>query len=798
MKYIIISTFLLLMSSLTYSQTYQGVVNDSENQFIAYANVIAQNSKGKLINGVITNEEGKFEILVNTNESFTIKVSFIGYETWKKVIISNNSTNLGIVTLQESENKLTEVIITSKKPIIERKAGKLIFNLKNSVASNGLNAMEALKFAPKIDPTSDGIKMIGKSSLAVMVNSRLLNLDGQSLDSYLKSLRSENIEKIEIITNPPARFDASGNSGMINIILKKNTNIGFDGSVTATYVQRSYPGFMPSTYLKYSTDKMLIALNLFADSEAKRSESSNEFLYSSQRRNGSTRTKQEIHGLSSGLNFEYKFNDNHKAGIILNGDLWKTEDALQNKTIFRALGSQQIDSTLIAPSSNTNKYDYLSASVYYDIKLDTIGSTLQFNYNHLNKNNEDERSLFLSAYEGDQTNLTRTNSAINLSEADYQVNSLNVDVELPIGDAKLGFGGKLTFLKNDSDIQYFNTTTTTTGAPILDTNQSNVFKYDEDVYALYTSYQRPLGEEFYLILGLRYEHTQTKGNSIPTGIFNENKFNNVFPSLTVTYDPSDKHSFSAGYSKRIDRPGFSDINPFRSYVDFFSYDEGNPLLIPSITHNIDFSYIFNNDLEISVYHTVLKDAVDFITLTTEDTNAVISRPENFYDQSTFGLDIYYTFNPTSWFNSNNGFSAYYNNSESNIPAVTLADLSGSGFYISTRNTFTLNKEKGKAIYMNFFQSFPETSGFLKTFNRANLQIGGKFTFLEKRLTLNASVSDIFRQNRNRNREIYQNYTFNSRIYNDIRRLNVALTYTFGNNKSKSSKRKADDSDKSRL
>lgn len=481
--------------------------------------------------------------------------------------------------------------------------------------------------------------------------------------------------------------------------------------------------------------------------------------------------------------------------MILSGSTWETKEDIENNSIFRNIPSQQIDSTLISPSINVNNYDYISASAYYDIKLDTIGSTLKFNYNHLSKNNEDDRSLFLSTYQGDQINLIRSNSALNLSNSKYQVNSLNVDVLLPINDSQFGFGGKLTFLENDSDIEYFDTTS---GAEILDENQSNIFKYDENVIALYSSFEAPLGDEFYLIMGLRYEHTKTEGNSITLSTINENTFDNLFPSLVVTYDPSDKHSFSAGYSKRIDRPGFSDINPFRSYLDFFSYDEGNPLLTPSITHNIDFSYIFNNDLEISAYYTLLNDAIDFITLASEDDNVLISRPENFYDQSTLGLDIYYNWSPFNWFNSNNGFSAYYNNSDSDIPNVTLSNLSGYGYYISTRNTFTLNKEKGNSLYVNFFQNFPATEGFLKTYNRANLQIGGKFSFLNKKLELNASVSDIFRQNRNRGREIYQNYTFNSKIYNDIRRLNVALTYKFGNNKSKSSKRKVDDSDKTRL
>ncbi|MEM6721844.1 MAG: outer membrane beta-barrel family protein [Bacteroidota bacterium] len=785
----------LLVSALTFAQQYTGVVKDAQNVAVAFANVIAKDvNDGSLLNGVITNEDGSFEITVKKTP-FKLVISFIGYESSEKVITAESDRNIGTIILKESQNELDAVTITAKKPVIQRKAGKLIFNVKNSVVSNGFNGMEALKFAPKIDPTSDGIRMIGKSSLAVMVNDRLLNLDGQSLDSYLKSLRSENIERIEIVTNPPARFDASGNSGMINIILKKNTDVGFDGSVTGTYVQRSYPGIMPSAYLKYSTEKLLVSMNMYATSEGKLNEASNEFIYPTLRRNGSTRTKQEIDGLSGGLNVEYKFNDNHKAGIILNGDIWETQDELQNNTIFQTIGSQQIDSTLLAPSNNTNKYDYISASAYYDIQLDTIGSMLQFNYNHLNKNNEDERNLFLSAYEGNLTNLIRNNSAINLSESDYQVNSLNVDVSLPIKDAKLGFGGKLTFLKNNSDIQYFDTTS---GTAILDTNQSNIFAYDEDVYALYTSFQKPLGEKVYLIMGLRYEYTQTRGNSITTGEVNENTFSNLFPSISLSYDPNDKHSFSLGYSKRIDRPGFSDINPFRTYSDFFFFSEGNPRLVPSITHNIDVSYIFNNSLEISMYYSRLNDAVDFITLTTVDENAVVSRPENFYDQSTFGLDIYYNWSPTSWFSTNNGFSAYYNSSDSNIPEVTLAELSGYGYFVSTRNTFTINKERGNTLYANFFQNFPQTSGFLRTFNVANLELGGKFTFYDKRLTLNAYVSDIFRQNRSRNREIYQDYRFNSKIYNDIRRFNLALTYTFGNNKSKSSNRRIDDSDKNRL
>ncbi|MGS2762065.1 outer membrane beta-barrel family protein [Sinomicrobium sp. M5D2P9] len=786
---------LVFISYTSFSQTYKGVVVDSQNNPIEYANVIAKSLDDITITGTITNKSGEFEMLVQSRDSFNLTISFIGYRDWSKIMEPNMNLDLGGITMSESISELEEVEVVAKKPIIERKFGRLIFNVENSVVASGYDGMEALKYAPKIDPTSQGIKMIGKSSLAVMVNDRLINLGGKDLEAYLKSLRSENISRIEIITTPPAKFDAQGNSGLVNIILKKRVDIGFDGSVTATYIQRKYAGFMPSTYLNYSTEKLSMAFNIYADNEIKKYEAETSFLYPNYRRNSDSGRKQEIKGLSSGLNLEYRFTNKQKAGVILNGNLWNTDEKLDNIIKYRTSLNNQIDSTLVTPSRNSNDYHYLSTSAYYDIELDSIGSKLQFNYNHLEKNNEDDRSLSSIVYQGDLGTNLNSNSATSNSEATYSVNSFNVDVILPINESKLGFGGKATFIENNSNIDYFDTST---GAPVIDESQSDIFRYNEDILALYTSFEKSFGEKVYLILGLRFENTRTKGYSVTLASENSNSFSTLFPSATLAYDPNENHSFSIGYAKRIDRPGFSDVNPFRTYTDFFSYEAGNPLLLPSITHNIDFSYLFNNNLEVSFYYSLLKDAADYITLSSSNSNIIISRPENFYDQHTLGLDVYYNWEPISWFASNNGFSAYYNDSDSNLPDITLSNVSGYGYYVSTRNTFTLNKENGNSIYVNFFQNFPSYEGLSKIFNRANLQIGARFSFLERKLQLNISASDIFRQNRNRVKEVYQDYIFTSNIYNDIRRLNISLTYKIGNNKYKSSNRKIDDSEKNRM
>lgn len=303
MKNKMIIILMLSLSWGSFSQTYTGIVKDGKNMPIAYANVIAKSMDSVTIAGTITDESGKFEIEVQSETSFHLTISFIGFSKWSEEIDANQDLCLGVITMAESASELDEVVVVGSKPIIERKAGRLVFNVENSVVATGYDAMEALKFAPRIDPTSQGIKMIGKSSLAVMVNDRLLNLDGPGLDSYLKSLRSENIESIEIIMNPPARFDASGNSGLVNIILKKNTNIGFDGSVTSTYVQRTYPGFMPSTYLAYSSDKVLISFNLYADSESKKYESETSIIYPSSNRFSKSERKQDIKGFIEWLKF---------------------------------------------------------------------------------------------------------------------------------------------------------------------------------------------------------------------------------------------------------------------------------------------------------------------------------------------------------------------------------------------------------------------------------------------------------------------------------------------------------------
>jgi hypothetical protein len=723
----------------------------------------------------------------------SMKNSCICFLFFLSLTLSAQTDSLKVKDSLQVEKQIKEVIVVGQNKLIEQKGDRIIFNVKNSPLSTGVGANEILKNMPRIDPTSETLKIIGKSNVLVMVDDRLVNFSGKDLDNFLKTLRSEDISRIELITNPPAKYDAAGNSGLINIVLKKKTNIGFDGSVTGTYVQRTKPGFMPSANLNYSTEKLSIGLNIFAAKDIRTADSDIDIVYSDLTRKSKTHREDNTKSLSNGLSVDYSFKKSN-LGMLINTDFWKYNQITKSKVRF-VNNSGKIDSTQNLPSTNENKYNYLSFSPYYDLKLDTLGKKLKLNYNYLTRTNNSYSDFISENYSENFEHFNSQTSVKNNSESNYNVHTFNADLELPFTNFKIETGAKYSYFKNDSDIKLYDTTN---GNPVLDNNQSNKFIYYENIYAGYFSIEKQWNDKFFTKAGLRYEATKTKGNSVTTNAIFENKFDYFFPSVYFSYNPNENNSFSLGYNKRIDRPLFYDVNPFRTYIDFYNYTEGNPKLEPSITHNIEFSYILKNNFSLTAYFSLLKNASDYITISQSDNPVIFSTPENFYKQKSYGLDLSYNWKITNNFSSYNSLSAYHNDAVSEIPEMTAKNFKGYGFFFSSRNNYVINSKLGNKLYLNYIHKFPSTDGFWKIYTRTTLSVGGIFNFLDKKLVLNVSISDVFRQFATKAKQQYPNLTWNSTIYNDQRNFNLSLTYKFGNNKSKTADRQIDDSDKTRL
>ncbi len=769
--------FLFFTSFFCYSQVEViGIVKDSQNEPIAYANVIAKSqSDNSFITAVITNEFGEINMSVKTKEPFNIFISYIGYNEWKKEINIIQNIDLGSVNLMQSENILEEVVLSAKKPLIQKKADRLIFNVENSIVSQGVDALEVLQRTPRIDISNGGIKIIGKSKLSVLLDGRMLNLSSSDLEAYLRTIRSDNISKIEVITIPPAKYDAEGNSGLINIITKKNPYLGWDGSIGATYIQRTYAAFIPTSNLKFANEKLNISLNISADTEAKRAVSATNIEYPTILRSTSGNRKDSSKGLMFNLNTNYKLNSKSEIGFIYSGSYWDIRQSGYNVSDFIQKETFIKDSTLVTSTRNRNNYNFHSINGYYDIKLDSVGKKFSLNLDYLIKDNSNDRNfqttnMLSNEFQGSDI------FVLDDSDNKYEVASLRTDFILPYDDFDLEVGGKFTYISNSSSLLYYDVIL---GRPTFNFNRSNRFEYEEKTTALYFSIEKELSEKWIAQIGLRFENTYLKGFSPTLNQTNTNNLNNLFPSAYISYNPNEDHSLSIAYSKRIDRPGFSVLNPFRIYSDPYSYDAGNPFLLPSFTHNLELSYILKNNLSLTIYGSKLINVIDFITITDELSNEVISQPENLYDQYSSGLDISHSYEPFKWFNSYNSVSTYFNKSNSNFDNETLESYEGYGTYISTKNTFTLNENKTTFFTINFFQSFPNIDGFFKSRNRASLDVGLKFKLLDKKLQINLSGNDLFRQNRNVGIERYQNFSQYSKIYNDMRNFTLSLTYKLG-------------------
>ncbi len=788
LKISIVFTGFFLCNSLL-SQQFQitGKIIDEKNNPIEFAEILLLNQDSVAVKSELSDAKGLFS-LETAGSKYILQVKHLKDLIYSKNVNVESNINLGNIKT-ESIQEIKEVVIEGKKKLIERKVDRLIFNVENSIVSQGVNGIEVLQNTPKIDLSRGGIQLIGKSSVGIMINGRLLNLTGTDLENYLRSMRSDNITKIEVITNPPAKYDAEGNSGLINIILKKNTNLGWKGNTSLSYIQRTYAGIAPSANLYYTGEKLSLSFGLSGNIESKSPTSGRNIDFSNHYRKSSEQKKEKYTGGNTNMNINYSINEKNDIGLIYNGSLIKNDQKGNIVNYFLSKPLNQLDSLQQSPYKNKNKYNYHSLSTYYDLKLDTLGKKMSVYFNYLGKNNRTDRDFSTS------TNSGINNAALYGSKADYGVYSGNVDFTLPYEFADIEAGAKYASIKNNSNISYFNVIN---GASSFDPSKSNEFNYRENIFALYFSITKEIAEKWEMQMGLRYENTYTKGYSNTLSQTQRNKFDNFFPSVFVTYTPNKSNSFSIAYSKRIDRPGFYEVNPFRVYTDFYSYDSGNPNLIPSYTHNLELSYLYKNNLSITLYGARLLQGKDYITTVSDNSNATISQPMNYYNQNTLGLDISYTYKPFKWFNSYNNFSAYYNNSKSYLEQLTIPSFSGYGAFVSTKNTFTLNEKKTSFLILNFFQNLPTKEGFIKSLNRASLDLGLRLMFLNKNLQVNALISDIFAQNRNKNEEYYPTYNYFSTIYNDMRSFNLSVSYSFGNKKIKTNNKKIDNQEKTRL
>lgn len=754
----------------------KGRVINEQNDPMQYVSIKLLNTTKSVQQQSATDSLGYF-VIKSSKGSYIVKIEQFGKTLYEKPIALTSNLDLSNIIV-DNTNCLDVIVIEKRGNLLERKVDRLIFNVDKSTAAIGGNALDALSITPlvKVDE-GGGIGIVGKFGVAVMVNEKIVNMTGSELTNYLRSLRSDDISKIEVLTIPPAKYESQGNSGMINIQMKRNTRAGWDGYVSSRFLQNSYTGTAQYLGLSYGNEKLVTFLKASYYNDRSRADENFQNLgpYSSF---SSARRKDVYKGIGLNLGLDYQVSKKSNIGFIYN--FGRNESNKYINEINRYLTKDIVTNLMSTKSSHEGKTPSHTINGYYDIKLGEKGDDkLNFSTNFYQRDPKND-VLFNTL---DQ----KTGSVfdvINDSQVKYRIWSIQGDLTLNRTFAKLEMGLKYTTFNNRSSVDYFNRVRDDL---VLDNSRSNRFDYSEKNYATYVSASRSLGEMWSIQLGLRHEYSSVNAVSLSTRTANTSDYGRLFPNAFINLKPNADNSFTLSYSKRINRPGFSELDPFRWYSTPNSYSAGNPQLRPSYNHNFELSYLFKGKFSTGIYYQYMYDG--YKQLTRLDKIDLVSTYDNFFDQDAYGLNLTYADKLFAWWETNNAVDLSY--SSSKVYNDEMIAQSGTGASFSFNNSFTINKNKTAFLTANYWMNLPSRRGNSLSKTRGAFQIGAKSYFLEKKLVVSATLYDVFKQLKGRGTNYFQDNVQSYDNYYDSRNITVSVMYRFGKKVSKSNVKNVD-------
>ncbi|WP_163411134.1 outer membrane beta-barrel family protein [Flavobacterium ajazii] len=747
----------------------------SQTTSLEWADISVTSSEGKIIDGTTSLQDGTFEINIKKG-FYKIEVSLLGFTDYKSEIVIEKDTDLGTITLIENATNLGEVVVQSRKSTIEQKIDRLVYNPENNVNTVGGDVLSAINTAPGVVVQNNAINILGKGASRVMIDGRMIELTGEELNNFLKSISASDIKNIEIISNPSSKYEAEGNGGLINIVMKKGARDSWKNTITASYDQSKYGIFALRDNFFYNKNKFRFSASVNGKTGYRNINENLDMYFAEESTKMDVKTKLNEDNLSGKIAFDYDFSENTTIGFQLLKDK-SNPDFDSDIRIDKYNAQNELESYIINKSFLDRKSGNKTYNLHLITKLDSLNRKLSFDVDYFNYNSKFDRDFIANNYASDETFVDVNQSGRNLSNQNIDNVSLKADMEHPLQWLNLSYGAKVSFTTSDSDVVFFNTIT---GTPELDTNQSNQFKYTENNQAVYISGDKKINDKWNFQLGLRLENTQTNGFSKTLNQKTVNNYFKLFPTIYASYQKDENNSFSLNYGKRIRRPGFSLLNPFRVYISSNSYSEGNPFLKPSFSDNFEFAHSYKKILKTSVFLNSITDGYGVIFTANPETLTQVITRENYFKGITYGIGEIYSASFTDWWQSEN--SVYFLGSDIKfIKNINAAPVNGLQINFSTNNTFSLGKTTKLQIDFNY--TTPYKSGLYETGYTSGLNIGFKQDLLNKAMQISFLVNDIFNTSYlkddvsivNGVRQVYSQHESN-------RFARLSVVYNFGNKK----------------
>lgn len=765
-----------------------GSVADENGKGAPFASVALLKAKdSSLVKGAITNDNGLYTFDRVAAGTYIIRATVVGYaKSYSKptaVSADAPEVNVPVLKLSSTSKVLKGVEITSTKPLIERKFDRTIMNVENSVLAAGNSAMEILERAPGVAiDKDDNISLRGKQGVTVMIDGKQTYLSSAQLATLLRSTDGTNIQSIEIITNPSAKYDASGNSGIINIKLKKTRTAGTNGSVTVGGGYGTYFKDNQSISLNHKEG----ALNLygsFSHNDRERANSINidrvidtagKQTYFSQL----AFMPQTSHSNNYRFGLDYDISKNNTMGLLMSGYFNSEYDHNSNNTRIGSTPTN-LDSLQNTTSVFNQTYHNFEIDLNDKITIDTLGQELSFDVDYSrfkNTNNASYNNYYLFANESQQHPPVYLQ---NQSPSSIQINTEQIDYTYPFNKTlKMETGLKSSYVKTDNDLQ---AQIQNAGVFVNDASRTNHFVYSENVNAAYVNLSKSY-KGFSVQVGLRAENTNSTGNLITNNQVVDRSYTDLFPSAFVNQTINPKNEVSLSYSRRIDRPNYDNLNPFVYYLDQYTYSKGNPFLNPQYTNSFEFNYTYNKTINVGINYSHTTDVMTEIILSDNVKKATYQTNLNLNSQDAYGLNVNTPYTITKWFTGNVNVNTFYLGFKSdNLQGGNLNDGQVT-VQFKTTETFQITKTFRAEVSSNY--TSPLTFGIYKLEARYNIDGGLSKSFANKKANLKFSVSDIFNTNRNNLSANYQSTNFSIKQKNESRVGRLTFTYNFGNSKIK--------------
>ncbi|MGE5106575.1 MAG: outer membrane beta-barrel protein [Sphingobacteriales bacterium] len=792
----LITLLLIFITTLSavQSQKISGIIKDDQGKTLSGATVSLKRTKDStLVKLGVTNTSGKYELLNIPSGKYFINASYIShtaYSTPAFEVSGSGDIAEPEIILAKASGSLKEVVVNTQKPVIEVRADKTILNVEGSINAVGQDALELLRKSPGVlVDKDDNLSLSGKNGVQVYVDGKPSPLSGSDLSAYLKTLQSAQIEAIEIITNPSAKYDAAGNAGIINIKLKKNKSFGTNGSVNAGYAIGINPKYNGGASLNHRNKK----INVFGNYNYNNSKSQNVFkLYRDlvdtifdNRSEGTFQNKS--HGFKTG--FDYFIDKKSTIGIMVNGNFSKNEftNLARTPIIYKPTGIT--DRILVADNKANTKRNNANFNLNYryaDAKSRELNIDADYGLFRL-RNEQWQPNVYYDAVTG---NKIRESILNMIAPTDINIYSFKSDYEQNYKKGKLGIGGKSSYVKSSNDFQRYDVIN---NAKNFDKERSNNFNYKENINALYVNYNRQY-KGFMIQAGLRMENTNSEGRSIGLKLVNGSfvpydssftrHYTGLFPSAAITFNKKPTNQWGISYSRRIDRPAYQDLNPFEFKLDEYTYQKGNTELRPQYTNSISitntYKYKLTSTLTYSHVNDVFSQLVDVI-----DKSKSFLTKKNLAKQDIISLNVSYPFQ-YKWYSVFGNLNTYYSHFIADNGIGRKIDLDVYAFNIYMQHSAKLGT--GFTAELSGWYNSPSIwQGTFKSKEIWSIDAGLQKQLWKGKANAKISVSDIFFT---QNWKGVSNYAGQYLVASgnfESRQFKVNFTYRFGNNQVKAAR-----------